>query len=86
MKHALILAAALLAIAITAAACGGGTSPSGVATLAGGHTTTTTKKSKAEARQEMQDAALAFARCMRQHGVDMPDPTFTDNGSGSGAG
>jgi len=22
-----------------------------------------------------QDAMLAFARCMREHGIDMPDPT-----------
>ena len=25
-------------------------------------------------RQQMRDAALAFARCMREHGIDMPDP------------
>ena len=25
-------------------------------------------------RQKFQDAALKFARCMRQHGVDVPDP------------
>jgi hypothetical protein len=63
-------------------ACGGGSANTGVASLAGSHTTTTVKKSKAAAKQEMQDAALAFARCMRQHGVDMPDPTFDDNGGG----
>jgi hypothetical protein len=28
---------------------------------------------------EMQQQMLAFAQCMRDHGVDMPDPTF-DNG------
>ncbi len=27
-----------------------------------------------EQRQEFQDAATKFAACMRQHGVDMPDP------------
>ncbi|HEX2275226.1 MAG TPA: hypothetical protein VHG90_15265, partial [Acidimicrobiales bacterium] len=37
-------------------------------------TSTTTKKT--DARQ----AHLDFARCMREHGVDMPDPTFEDNG------
>jgi hypothetical protein len=31
-------------------------------------------------RQEARDAALAFAQCMREHGVDMPDPTFEGNG------
>ncbi|HYF27748.1 MAG TPA: hypothetical protein VD931_18545 [Baekduia sp.] len=27
-----------------------------------------------EERQELQDAALKFARCMRANGVDLPDP------------
>jgi hypothetical protein len=31
-------------------------------------------------QQEMQDRALAFSRCMREHGVDMPDPNFTGEG------
>lgn len=32
-------------------------------------------------RIEFQDAALKFARCMREHGVDMPDPKFGSGGS-----
>jgi hypothetical protein len=28
-----------------------------------------------------QDAMLAYARCMRDHGVDMPDPQFQDGGA-----
>jgi hypothetical protein len=35
-----------------------------------------------EDRAEMQDALLAFARCMREHGVDLPDPEFDDGGGG----
>jgi hypothetical protein len=31
-------------------------------------------------RQAMQDAALKYARCMRSHGVDFPDPKFTGGG------
>jgi hypothetical protein len=31
-------------------------------------------------QQEMQDQALAFSRCMREHGIDMPDPNFTGEG------
>jgi hypothetical protein len=31
-------------------------------------------------RQEFQDKALAFARCMRDNGIDMPDPTFGEGG------
>jgi hypothetical protein len=37
----------------------------------------------AEQRQELQDAALRYAECMRDHGVDVPDPQF---GSGPGGG
>jgi hypothetical protein len=33
-----------------------------------------------EEQAEMQEAMLAFARCMREHGVDMPDPQFQDEG------
>ena len=32
-------------------------------------------------QQEQQDAALAHARCMREHGIEnFPDPTFGENG------
>jgi hypothetical protein len=34
---------------------------------------------------EIQDAALAFAKCMRAEGVDVPDPDFS-RGLGQGAG
>jgi hypothetical protein len=33
-----------------------------------------------EQEQEMQDRALEFAECMREHGIDMPDPVFGENG------
>jgi hypothetical protein len=29
---------------------------------------------------EDQDKFLAFARCMREHGIDMPDPDFSNGG------
>jgi hypothetical protein len=32
------------------------------------------------AEAKMQEAALEFARCMREHGVDMPDPEFREGG------
>lgn len=34
---------------------------------------------------QFRDAALKFAKCMRKHGVDVPDPTFTQ-GAGPGGG
>ncbi len=33
-----------------------------------------------EERQAMQDAALEYAQCMRDHGIDMPDPKFSGGG------
>jgi hypothetical protein len=33
-----------------------------------------------EQEAEMREQMLAFAECMREHGIDMPDPTFDDNG------
>jgi hypothetical protein len=38
-----------------------------------------------EELQDQQDAALAFAECMREEGIeDFPDPDFSDMGPGSG--
>lgn len=31
-----------------------------------------------EQQAEMQEQLLAFARCMRDHGIDFPDPQFRD--------
>jgi hypothetical protein len=31
-------------------------------------------------REEARNAALAYAQCMREHGVDMPDPQFQGGG------
>jgi hypothetical protein len=33
-----------------------------------------------EQEEEMKDNMLAFAQCMREHGVDMPDPEFEGGG------
>jgi len=70
----------LLALALTVAACGGGGKPSGVASLKGaGKATATTRAGGGDDRR----AALAYARCMRQHGIDLPDPTFDAQGHSS---
>jgi hypothetical protein len=69
---------AMLALTLAVAACGGGGKANGVASLSGANkpTATTTAGGSHDDRQ----AALAFARCMRQHGIDMPDPKFNGNG------
>src|SRR3954454_21217063 len=38
------------------------------------------KPSSADTEAKNRQAMLAFARCMRAHGVDMADPKFSDDG------
>jgi hypothetical protein len=62
------LAAALLAAcALAVAACGGDDAAGGNA-------------SAADRQREAREAALNYAQCMRDHGIDMPDPTFDADG------
>jgi hypothetical protein len=64
-----LLVAALLAAGVLAvAACGGDDTADG-------------NTSAADREQDERDAALNYARCMREHGVDMPDPTFENGGT-----
>jgi hypothetical protein len=37
-------------------------------------------KPSAEEQAKAQDQALAFAKCMRKHGINMPDPVFNGDG------
>jgi hypothetical protein len=66
-------------IALGAGACGGsGAGGSRVASLTGaasGRAATTTT-----APRDPEQAALDYVRCMRQHGIDMPDPQTDANG------
>jgi hypothetical protein len=63
----------LLALALAVAACGGGGGKgSGVASLSGATQTT----SAGNANSGKGQAALNWARCMRQHGINLPDPKF----------
>jgi hypothetical protein len=67
----------VLALTLGVAACGGGNQNDGVASLSGANKPTTT--TTAAGPPSKQEAALAFARCMRQHGINMPDPQFSGN-------
>ena len=60
-----VWAVVVLAVALLAAACGGNDSSSGD----GG-----------DARAKTEDAALKWAECMREHGVDVPDPEVDSGG------
>jgi uncharacterized protein (DUF305 family) len=81
MKRKVVLAiwvgALVLALGLTAAACGGGSGDSnGVASLTdtGGTTTNSSSGSGEASPKDRREAELKFAQCMRDHGVDMPDP------------
>ena len=63
-----------LALALALAACGTPADGDQVASLSGGDATTTTKGTGDDGKDPQQQA-IDFARCMREHGVDMPDPT-----------
>jgi hypothetical protein len=66
----------LLALALAVAACsGGGDKGDGVASLDGSDRPTATT-SPGNGGKDAKQMALAYARCLRQHGIDMPDPTF----------
>ncbi len=72
------MAAAILAVALVAGACGGTgeDSGSGVASIDGKSTSSKggSGGSKKSTEADREKAALAFSRCMRANGVDMPDP------------
>ena len=74
------LAAVLGTVGFVAASCGGGSS-SGVAQLGEGTNAAATTPTSTTS-QDPQDAILAFTRCLRKEGIDLPDPSF---GQGGGA-
>jgi hypothetical protein len=61
----------VLALALAVAGCGGGDKTDGVASLGGGKATATTSPGGSS---DPRQGALAYGRCMRQRGIDMPDP------------
>ena len=78
------MAAAVLLLLLTMAACSANAAaPDGVATL---ESAAPGAESSAEpsASLDPEAAQLAFAECMRDHGIDMPDPE-TSGGAGGGA-
>ena len=79
-----------LLLVLLSACTGGAASSNGVATL---NSADPGASAAPSASLTPQDALLAYARCMREHGVDMPDPQFDETngkfqvqvGAGSGA-
>ena len=79
MSHIIRMGLAVLAIATLAACSGAAANPSGVASL-GSQSPDPAESAEPEASMDPEEAALAFAECMREHGVDMPDPQVGGNG------
>jgi hypothetical protein len=79
-----VLAAALLSGLLALTGCGGSSSPSGVAHLSSGHGASTASSegggSSPESTASPEQAGLAYAKCMRSHGV----PNFPDPSAGGG--
>ena len=78
MRRGTTAAAAALAGTLAVTGCGGGSGGDGVATAGGAAKATASASPVASLSPE--EAALKFARCMRAHGVDMPDPNFGSGG------
>jgi hypothetical protein len=73
---------AAVALVILVAACSGTANTPGVATLDDPSASDSTAASPSPSPISPQDAALAYARCMRENGVDMPDPQVTTGSGG----
>ena len=89
LTRRLSVTVAVLTLAAAGAGCGrgGGGGDDDVASIDNASATTETTEDGGGGgnrpdSQEFQDAALAYAQCMRDHGIDVPDPTFTDDGGG----
>ena len=71
------MVAAIVALALLAGACGGGGSDqrsNGVASIDGKQANSSSSKAKDGEKRDPQDAALAWAKCMRRNGADVPEP------------
>lgn len=70
LRGAGLLAAVLVGLAVTLAACGGNSDPS-----SSPPTSTSTSSGSSNSSNSSQSGAVAFAQCVRSHGVtDFPDP------------
>ncbi|MEO7555039.1 MAG: hypothetical protein ABIV94_00370 [Acidimicrobiales bacterium] len=74
-----LITVGLVAAVLAVTGCSGGTEKK-VASLGKGETSSSSSDS-GNGKQSFEDAQLSFAQCMRDHGVDMPDPTFNEDGS-----
>ena len=70
-------------VVLSACGAGGPEAAADVASLEGGASTTVAGDTGGDdevTQEEREEAMLAFAQCMRDHGIDMPDPQFNEDG------
>ena len=82
MSRLFRLILATVAVVALVSACSGAANGPGVATLDDPSASGSPGASPAASALTPQDAALAYARCMRENGVDMPDPQVTTGSGG----
>jgi hypothetical protein len=82
MRHRIrIGCVAVAAAGLLVAGCGRGDGTGAKVASIGGTTTTVAGSGSAgNGGGDPQERALAFAKCMREHGIDMPDPKVDANG------
>jgi len=83
-SRAAALAAAAAVAALLIVGCGGGSDEPGVARAddgGGSETSTTGTTSTSEVSADPEQAQLDFARCMREQGLDFPDPQPGSDGN-----
>jgi hypothetical protein len=62
-----------LGLCLAVAACGGRAKNNGIATVSGAKSSATPTPSPTSSAS-LQEQMIAYAKCMRAHGIDMPDP------------
>jgi hypothetical protein len=85
----MIVVAALAALSACGSPAASGRQVASLSTAAPGEATSNSNSAGATGTTTPTDpaeAALAFAKCMRDHGVDVPDPVVQDGGAGGGGG
>ena len=71
----------LVATSALVTACGGGgASGDGVASLSGAEGADSETTDTTLSEEEAEEALLDWAACMREQGIDMPDPQFSEGG------
>ncbi|MDJ0496914.1 MAG: hypothetical protein QNJ89_03730 [Acidimicrobiia bacterium] len=77
-RHTVLL---LVIALLTVAACSGNSEADGIATLESTVPEVETTAPPADPSADSEQAALDFAQCMRENGIDMGDPTVDSDGN-----